>query len=78
MAKVILEFEGPQENLDLGVHALAVKGGWSDQSQLSKLETARQQIALFVRETIASYQLTNADAQTLPKILHKDLNPSRF
>jgi hypothetical protein len=64
MAKILMEFEGPAEYLQLGITCLAVGQGWTPESKEEPLELARQAIAKFTRQAVIEYQQKQADSQT--------------
>lgn len=55
MAKIILEFEGPDGVLAASLEALARSQGWTNESPLTQIEVARLSVRRFVMNNVQSY-----------------------
>jgi hypothetical protein len=64
VAKIVLEFEGSTEHLQMGIKALARTLGWQVGSEEDPLTLARTALGKFTRDAVLRYQKEDADVAT--------------
>ena len=61
MAKVILEFEGAIESLQIGINSLARLDGWVTGDTGDPLPYAKRALAKFIRDTVLLFQTKDVE-----------------